>query len=316
MLRQALSRLMLLFLANAGMSRLAAQPRQPVLPPAIASQYTLFWNDEFDGTQPDSSKWANRALGLRGAGLDSAAMVALDGAGHLNLTVQQVGSTIYSAMIGTQGRFQTTYGYFECRAMLQTASGPTSAFWLQSPTVGNPIGNPALAGDEVDIFECYTPRTGRIPQTIHWDGYGANHQFLQQMSPAIPNLAQGFHTFGLEWNPAEYVFYIDGVETFRTSTAVSARLQSSTAFPDSARPSFMITCGFLKTRVRSRRRPVRHFHPSAGLPDRMLSGLPVRPAALRLPTNGAKMKQRLPVRPAALLHLQTFKPWTPGSMMW
>jgi beta-glucanase (GH16 family) len=210
-----------MILAAAGASRLTAQSLQPVLSPAIASQYTLFWNDEFDGSQFDPTKWDYRALGPRGAGVDSAAMVAMDGAGHLDLSVQQSGSTIYSAMIGTQGKFQTIYGYFECRAMLQTSSGPTSAFWLQSPTTGNPIGNPALAGDEVDIFECYTPQTGKIPQTIHWDGYGAYHQFLQQMSPTIPNLTQGYHTFGLEWNPAEYIFYIDGVETFRTSQAVS-----------------------------------------------------------------------------------------------
>ena len=121
------------------LSQLAAQSIQPVLPPAIASQYTLFWNDEFNGAQMDPSKWAYRQLGPRGAGTDSAAMVALDGAGHLNLSVQQSGSSIYSAMIGTQGKFQTTYGYFECSAMLQKTRGPTSAFWLQSPTTGNPI---------------------------------------------------------------------------------------------------------------------------------------------------------------------------------
>ena len=151
-----------LFFFGAWSSRLTAQLLQPVLPPAIASQYTLFWNDEFDGTQLDTGKWDYRALGPRGPGIDSAAMVALDGAGHLKLSVQQSGSSIYSAMIGTQGKFQTVYGYFECRAMLQTVGGPTSAFWLQSPTTGNPIGNPALAGDEVDIFECYTPQTEKF----------------------------------------------------------------------------------------------------------------------------------------------------------
>ena len=208
-------------LLGAFLTRLSAQSLQPVLPPAIASQYSLYWNDEFDGTQLDMTKWGYRALGPRGSGVDATTMVALDGNGHLNLSVQQIGSTIYSAMIGTQGKFQTLYGYFECRAMLQTINGPTSAFWLQSPTTGNPIGNPAVAGDEVDIFECYSPSTGKIPQTIHWDGYGAYHQFLQQMSPTIPNLAQGFHTFGLEWSPTTYIFYIDGVETFRTAQAVS-----------------------------------------------------------------------------------------------
>ena len=103
----------------------AAQLPLPVLPSAIASQYTLFWNDEFDGTQLDLSKWSYRQLGPRGAAVDAASMVALDGAGHLDLTVQQSGSTIYSAMIGTQGNFETIYGYFECRAQLQALSGPT-----------------------------------------------------------------------------------------------------------------------------------------------------------------------------------------------
>ena len=33
----------------------------------------------------------------------------------------------------------------------------------------------------------------------------------------IPGLSQGFHTFGLLWQPEEYVFYVDGEETWRTS---------------------------------------------------------------------------------------------------
>ena len=30
-------------------------------------------------------------------------------------------------------------------------------------------------------------------------------------------MSEGFHTFGLHWTPEEYVFYVDGKETWRTS---------------------------------------------------------------------------------------------------
>jgi beta-glucanase (GH16 family) len=31
---------------------------------------------------------------------------------------------------------------------------------------------------------------------------------------------EGWHTFGLWWKPDEYIFYVDGKETWRTTTAV------------------------------------------------------------------------------------------------
>jgi beta-glucanase (GH16 family) len=37
----------------------------------------------------------------------------------------------------------------------------------------------------------------------------------------IPGINMGYHTFGLLWTPGEYVFFVDGVETWRTTEAVS-----------------------------------------------------------------------------------------------
>jgi len=32
---------------------------------------------------------------------------------------------------------------------------------------------------------------------------------------------EGWHTFGLSWKPDEYIFYVDGKETWRTKRAIS-----------------------------------------------------------------------------------------------
>ena len=29
----------------------------------------------------------------------------------------------------------------------------------------------------------------------------------------VPNLYEGYHIFGLEWNEDEYIFFVDGIET-------------------------------------------------------------------------------------------------------
>ncbi len=43
------------------------------------------------------------------------------------------------------------------------------------------------------------------------------------MRIAKPDIVNGFHVFGLEWTDDEYIFYVDGKETWRTTTAVSQR---------------------------------------------------------------------------------------------
>jgi len=191
------------------------------LPGPLADRYELVWADEFDGTTLDPAKWDYRQLGKRGPALVVKDTVALDGKGHLVLTVQRVGDQIHAAMIGTQGKFETTYGYFECRVRMQRSYGPCSAFWLQSSTMGRPVGDPGKAGVEIDVFECFAPKSNQVTHTLHWDGYGTNHKSFGSKNRAVAKLTEGFHTIGVEWMPAEYIFYADGKESFRTTNAVS-----------------------------------------------------------------------------------------------
>jgi len=74
-----------------------------------------------------------------------------------------------------------------------------------------------MAGDgtEIDIME--KPwLDDRVQQTLHWDGYGKSHKSSGKVVK-VPGVMNGFHTFALWWKSDEYVFYVDGKETGRTS---------------------------------------------------------------------------------------------------
>ncbi len=186
--------------------------------------YELVWSDEFEGEALDFGKWDYRGLGRRRDAINVKDTVSLDGDGHLVLTTKQVGDEYHTAMIGTQGKYETAFGYFECRIKLQKQIGHWSAFWLQSPTLGKPVGNPNKAGTEIDVFEYLRNKGDKIQHALHWDGYGEDHKSAHKIAE-IPGLTEGWHTIGFLWTPTHYVFYVDGKETWRTDKGVSHRPQ-------------------------------------------------------------------------------------------
>lgn len=186
--------------------------------------YQLVWADEFDGTALDSTKWDHRALGPRRNAENSRECATLDGKGHLLLTTKRKGGKYLTAMISTQGKFEATRGYFECRAQLQRQAGHWSAFWLQSPTVGKEIGKPEESGVEVDVFEYLRKDGDMVRHNLHWDGYREHHKTTGGKGKAS-GLSQGWHTFGVLWTEKEYVFYVDGKATWRSNKPVSRRGQ-------------------------------------------------------------------------------------------
>jgi beta-glucanase (GH16 family) len=138
------------------------------------------------------------------------------------VTTKRSGDEYHPAMIGTQGKFETTFGYFECRVRLQKQMGHWSAFWLQTPTMGRHIGDPARGGTEIDIFEYLRQDGDLIRHNLHWDGYSEHHKHTGAPAP-IAGLSTGWHTVGLLWTETEYAFYVDGKETWRTSEGLSHR---------------------------------------------------------------------------------------------
>jgi len=202
----------------------------------------LTWSDEFNSDELDLTKWFHRASGPRGAAQDHAVLIpeaVSVGNGALKIKTYSEGGTNYSGMIGNYlynpafnvgavNGMNQKFGYFETRAMFHDTSGTASAFWLQSATIANPIGNPQAAGVEIDILEhrVYNPMdyynypgltpttdiTNRIHQALIWDGYGPEQHLNRQLSNVLPGLGNdSWHTFGLKWTSTSYTFYYDGI---------------------------------------------------------------------------------------------------------
>ena len=194
------------------------------------NDYSLVWQDDFNGTVLDP-RWDYRAANTtRTYALILKSNVSLTGNGVLQLAARRVGDSSFTAsQLATDQNFLQKYGYFECRAQLDTTEGPHSGFWLQSPTMGATL-NPGVDGTEIDIMEHHDAGgiRNRIYHTIHWNGYGANHQ-SSGTNETIPGIESGYHTFGLEWTPSQYIFYVDGVVK-RTVTQSTAPISHRSEF--------------------------------------------------------------------------------------
>ena len=78
----------------------------------------------------------------------------------------------------------------------------------------NTVGNDGRDGTEIDIVEMPW-RDGRLTANLHWDGYDKAHKSAGKKF-TLPEVTEGFHNYGLLWLPAEYVFYVDGKEVWRS----------------------------------------------------------------------------------------------------
>ncbi|MEE0980045.1 MAG: glycoside hydrolase family 16 protein [Acutalibacteraceae bacterium] len=196
-------------------------------------KFDLTFEDNFEG-ELDRSVWSghyqygNTTVSRKGSYWNQHLAQTKDG----NLVIPVVyleegmggeGAGWYSAGVDTdadaQNGFSQKFGYFECRCILPKGSDIWSAFWLMNSGVFDEDGS-GRDGTEIDIFEsdCYGDfMENAVTSNLHFDGYGDAHQkhgatkFLLKNNPY-----EEFNTYGFEWNENEYIFYINGVETFRT----------------------------------------------------------------------------------------------------
>lgn len=213
--------------------------------------WKLVWADEFDGTELDRSKWANRTtmMGKKWPAWTENG-TELDGKGNLVFTlIEENGSgnpvsaqlqtgfnfmdqPVVPSRFGTdalqwpigkldENLYTKKYGYFECRCRLQQKPGWWSAFWIQSPTIGASL-EPSLTGTEVDIMESFVPGTV-AGHNIFTGGYGLDMQTRHVGGKKVA--VDEFHRFGLKWDETGYTFYIDGEEDGKIEEFVSNRPQ-------------------------------------------------------------------------------------------
>lgn len=113
-------------------------------------------------------------------------------------------------------KWTQAYGYLEARIKRPTARGLWPAFWMmpdRGPEAGDiwqrrDTGN---GGMEIDIWEHLCEwGPGRYNAATHWDGYGDNHQRWGTSDLHHLPTEDGWHVYGLLWEPGKLTWYCDG----------------------------------------------------------------------------------------------------------
>ena len=228
-------------------------PVTPHGPQLDMSKFTLVWSDEFeegtfnktywsghycwgdDGTWPrDTAFWNRRQVSFRDGYLIIRAEYLENGPKGPE---GPAGPAYYSYGMDTNpwtdgpGKpgYEQLYGYFEMRCILPKGKGLNPAFWLLCDGMFNtdPDGgltDGGVTGCEIDVFETSTkyadnslnPRKNAVYHTIHVDSYDEYHRSEMQGSFLANNPRSEYNTYGIEWNPDGYIWYVNGVETART----------------------------------------------------------------------------------------------------
>lgn len=206
----------------------SGSPRRPALvdpatpvsarPRVGGAAQTLIFSDEFHGTTLDVSKW-NAVEQDRGTGNSGVAYwykatnVRLTN-GALALGISRLGTDAYGgSRVDSQGKFDFTFGTIEYAIHVPPTIGHLVAAWLQATnglTPGGVVDGTARDGAEIDIVETFSTQN-EFGVTIHWDGYGEDHQSSNTVASA-PGLHDGawYHTFTLNWTPSQLTVSYDG----------------------------------------------------------------------------------------------------------
>ncbi|NOZ41213.1 MAG: glycoside hydrolase family 16 protein [Planctomycetes bacterium] len=193
----------------AGAADLSGIPQAPA-----GKAWQVVFVDEFEGPALDETKWELMDCPRRGHRW-SPKTFHLDNQGHAVFETKEIAPGKYgSPCIRTRGKFEHRFGYYVARCKLAKQPGHWSAFWLMGDSVHGE-GDEGRDGTEIDIVE-FPFRDGRYQHNLHWNGYGAAHKTAGYTSEPT-DVMNGWHTFGVLWTEDEYIFDVDGKETWRTS---------------------------------------------------------------------------------------------------
>ncbi|MFK7804631.1 MAG: family 16 glycosylhydrolase [Anaerolineae bacterium] len=192
-----------------------ATPEPTAVPEGYIEGWELVWQDEFEGTEIDLTKWSHEVHG-RPANRELQYYTDFPENSFIedgNLVIQAleekyIGRNYTSARIRTLGKGDWKYGRFESRMRLPEGQGIWPAFWML-PTAWKYGGWPASG--EIDIMEMVGHQPGKVHGTLHYGGLG-NRIFTgdDYDLPAGEKFIDDFHVFAVEWEEGEIRWYIDG----------------------------------------------------------------------------------------------------------
>lgn len=204
------------------------------------SGYELIFKDDFNGNSINSENWSahmdsDTTKTRHGGYWNSSLAEVKDGALHIYTKYLENGvnegdpAGWYSAAFDTRGKFEQECGYFEVRAICPKGKGQWAAYWLLGDDMTNVDGS-GEDGAEIDILESAFYWKGlfknAVSHCIHYDGYGEGHKSTVARQYAVDGDPYNeYNTYGLMWTEEEYIFYINGVESYRTSYGKTPKVE-------------------------------------------------------------------------------------------
>jgi len=179
--------------------------------------WKLTFQDEFDGRALDLQKWnpndpwgRERNLELQAYVKD--AFVVTNGILRIQAEKREAfyarkQRAYTSGMMTTYGKFSQQYGRVEIRCRVPKGKGLWPAFWL----LPDPLGWPP----EIDVLEILGHEPSKIYLTHHFRG-DQGKRASSGGSWKGPDFSADFHEFAVEWSAEKIVWFIDGVERFRS----------------------------------------------------------------------------------------------------
>lgn len=186
------------------------------------------FDDEFDGTALDGTKWiaqqtanSGYANGPTACYVDSPNNISVS-SGTLRLTARKEAApfacqypggsftTQYtSGMVSTWGRFAQAYGRFEIRAKVPgtAVKGLQESLWLW-PANPTKYGASWPASGEIDVAEMYSLYNDRAIPYIHYNAKSIDPN-VTNTSCMISDLT-AFHSYAVEWTPLSIKVIYDG----------------------------------------------------------------------------------------------------------
>ncbi len=186
--------------------------------PEVNSEYKVVWSDEFNYINlPDQTKWNYDTEGNEaGWGNNEAQHYTVaqkknswveNGVLHITAHKEKHGEKEYtSARLVSKADWK--YGKIEVNAKLPEAVGTWSAIWLMPGDWSFNDGNWPDIG-EIDIMEHVGHDLGVIHASAHSKDYQWQKRTQKTSTIYIPNVANEFHSYILEWTPDVIRAFVD-----------------------------------------------------------------------------------------------------------
>lgn len=204
--------------------------KEPAEENAKPKSYSLVFYDEFDGDSLDPTKWEccpewERQAGMKNHGWWADECVSVkDGNLVLECKKRESDGKFISGGVRTISKnysrkfFSQQKGIWEIEFKVDKSSGFWYAFWMMANNNDQAVGNGAVNGAEIDMFELLPGnsgwrKNGRFMSTIHWDAYGSAHQSRGTDGISVEDFAPDFydnwHVYKFVWTDEGYESYLD-----------------------------------------------------------------------------------------------------------